>query len=515
MATATKSSTGRQVVVYDDFSGGEYGSLGDWNAPRDSFTGLNVVRYVDGSIGPRCGLVDLAPASVPTGTLCGFGFTNVPNKELWFAKGNTVYGIPGAGGGTATAYTTTFGITPTTVVPEAVDAGGIGYVTVLGSTCYKLDHSARTVTALASTPGGTCIAIYGDRLVVANGGGGANPFNRLYYSAAADFTSFPAANYIDIGDTWGITGLYPQRQNLAIAKQDGSWYVLAGVPGVNEVVRQVSRTSSPRNPADGTLTSDGLIWYVPPYKDVPAVFNGSSVREIEHLSWAGGNYSEEDLPPSFRAVAGKWAGDMAYFAGITDTGADNRMAQFREKVWSFHTFDVNTSAWAITGPLGSSTYYFVSDGGGASTAAKFYAFKMSANRPPLTSATLESLGDASTTPFSATIALPEWWAKDGQEIKVRAVVVDFKKFNHGASADNAFTISVTPRRLHEAGDGSAETESWSEATASASTSGTRDRFTGTFESVFGNGFQLSLTGLVGVAIQKVWVYLDPMPARGF
>lgn len=519
MPAAKTASNNRQVIVYDDFSGGEFGSLGDWNAPAHSFTGSNVVRYLDGSVGPRCGLKDLAPTSVPTGALQGMG-VSPSGTTLWFIKGNTVYYFDASTTGSAVAaYTTTLAGTPTKMVAYADDASNVSYITVYGDKCYKLDHSAHTVTAMADGPGGKAIAIYGDRLMVANSSGQAR---RLYYSEAGVYTNFTnlavdsPPGYIDVGGAWEIDALYPQRQNLSIAKQGGDWYVLAGVPGVNDVLRQVTKGSgAPRNPTFGALSNDGLVWYVPGYKDVPAVFNGSGVREIEHLSWAGGNYAETNLPPTFATVTGKWAGDVAFFSGSTSTGADNRMVQFREKIWSYHTFDVNTAGFAATGFTGNNTFYYVSDGGSAGVAAKFYALKANSNRPPLTTETLESIGDASTTPFSASVTLPEWWAKDGDEIKVRAVVVDFRKYNHGASADNALTVSVTPRRLYEAGDGSAETQTWTEATSSASSSGTRDRFTGTFVSVFGNGFQLSLTGLVGVAIQKVWVYIDAMPARGF
>ena len=125
-------------------------------------------------------------------------------------------------------------------------------------------------------------------------------------------------------------------------------------------------------------------------------------------------------------------------------------------------------------------------------------------------------GDASTTPVDAHFTLPVFFGKDGSELAVSSVVVNFTKWDHGYSADNGFAVTVTPKQAYGAGDLSALTgvPAWSEAASSASATGTSDQETFTFPATFANGFTVGISDMVGVAIKRMIVTFDERPMQG-
>ena len=91
-----------KVVKYDDFSGGEFGTLGAEHAPPKTFTGRNVMRYFNGLIGPRPGLKRVVPnVAPPAGGLLGFftvgrspGLTTTELKwDVIYVVGTSVRGF--------------------------------------------------------------------------------------------------------------------------------------------------------------------------------------------------------------------------------------------------------------------------------------------------------------------------------------------------------------------------------------------------------------------------------------
>jgi hypothetical protein len=503
----------RKVVAYDSFKGGEFGNLGAWRAPKDSFTATNMLVYRTGELGVRTGLKERTPTGVATGLVRGFGNTPVPTKDAWFAIGNNVYTFDIlAGNNLLTATGTTAG-SATSVFDSANVATDV-YLTAKGKTnSYKLQVNtgagiAAAITTLSGSPSGRTITSYGDRLVIGDITGSLE--NRIRFSDAADYNSWPSDNFVDVGDGWLITGLYAQRQHLAITKQNG-YFVLHGVPGVNDVLRKVVSDLGPLGALEASLGYNDQLNIWPIAGLSPAMFNGATLQRATHLAGhmtLGG--TGDVFPPSNGVASVHDTGHCAVFLEKTD----NKAIALINGVYTYHTFGANISGFTSK-IYGSADLVAICDGGGASSSAKFYVWDTHQDRPGLESGTNDRAGDASSTALEGSVSFPEWWAQDASDVYVRAVIVDFRKWNTGSSTTNHFDLTVNALRRYQAGAAQASTTvSFDEAASSSSTSGTLERrIFGFGEQGRGNGFQLAFAACRGIAIQRIEVILDSEPGR--
>ncbi len=514
--------TTEQVVIYSNFSGGEYGLKSGLHAPPNSWTGKNMLLYQNGALGPRAGLIDLAPTGVPSGILRGMGWASYSGKTMWFIINQTVYGFDQQTIGSAVATYTGAGIPVLPTVPVASALGPQGtYITNYGDATYLLDHSTRVVSELTGSPGGRTICLYNDNMVVA---GTSAVSNRLHYSAPADYNDWPAGNYIDIGDSWQIRAIYPQRTHILIAKEDGSWWIIYGTLGENDSLRKVYGTgagsadpnlsvSAPWSERDSIMLESGKVMFIPNAKDYPAYFTGAVAKHERHLQFLGGiSTNVSTLPPTMCMKTLNYDDEVAVVSGMEGTG-DNRMLLLHEGAWTYHTFDVNIGGWLAMG--GGDRAIIASAGSDApSTAPKFYGLKTYLNRPGVVGGAYESVGDASNTAFAANFTLPEWWSGPNEEVRVRSVTVDFLQFNPNGGQTNHFDIIVTAFRQHEGSSTASATQSFDEASASGSSSGVPCRITKKFgDQGQGAGFQIALSAIRGVAIKSIEVTIEKSPRR--
>lgn len=112
----------------------------------------------------------------------------------------------------------------------------------LGGTAVKYDLTGGLVTAIASMPAGYASIIYKDRLWI-GGRKGYSDSSRVYFSALADFTSWPGTNFFDInpGDGDAVNELVVYQDNLVIFK-DNATYILTYDSGPAQAVLQVINT---------------------------------------------------------------------------------------------------------------------------------------------------------------------------------------------------------------------------------------------------------------------------------
>jgi hypothetical protein len=146
---------------------------------------------------------------------------------------------------------------------------------------------------------------------------------------------------------------------------------------------------------------------------------------------------------------------------------------------------------------------------GASTPT-FYQWTPKVTRPNFASDSYGTAPSASLCSFT----MPEFFAKENEELTVRAVTVDFTKYDHGNSVDNSLTINVTPKSLFGAGDGTAQTSAWSEDEDEATTAGELDRVTANFSFDWGTSFTVGISNIYGVAIRRICVLVDTRPMQG-
>jgi hypothetical protein len=500
------------LVSYDDFSAGEYGLTGSWRAPKGSFTGLNVTPYDDGSIGPRAGLKAYTLTSMPAGdTLAmGYGKTTAGQLRIWFVKGTAVYSFVATNFASQAVVAYTGALT---TAPRA--SASVSFVHKQGATywlnhadgkLWKLNHDTNTVSAApaaaivtADANSHAVVCQYGARTMAAT-----NFSNRVFFSDADNPESWPAANYFDVGETlMGITGLHAQRNHLSIAKgldgHLGEWWVLTGVPGVDSALRRQQVGASPIPAGSAVVDGDGIVHFGENFSSTPAAFTGSQIVMREDLA-------EPDGRTFSAATATRRPGDVVLAANPSGN-AEVRLTQRRGRAWLRHRLEAGPSGYALAKahmasyPLYDLHVVCVDD------RSDFRSWSAYANSPAA-GAYSGVLSPAS--PDLCAFTLPEWWAPDGREVSVRAVQVDFRSFAVG-SGNCTWTLALTPRRVHEGGDGAAKTFAFSEAAPGASVNRRRQAL---FSIEDANGFTLAFSNLRGVAIQKVTVLGTARPAQG-
>jgi hypothetical protein len=515
----------RQIITIEDFSGGEYGLEAAFRGAPNQFTGTNVVRYVDGSLGPRNGLKRITTSGAAMlGEVKGWGQNDLArvagNKPHWLIVGTTAVFLMNDSGLVATSGS--IAVTPAEP-PTFIQKAQLSYISVINDKLYKVDHTAATTTAIASpnSPGLRSIVQYGERTMAAgpNGkapDGSAAPQNRLYFSAAGNPESWPAANFIDVGDSnIAITALVPQRTHLAIITSDGAWWILTGVPGVNPVLRRQLASVSPAFPHHVTALGNGNLGYTiasTPNGSTPSLgqFSGSAIDLHPRIAFGNGRLSGP--LPSYTAVPLKNVNDWFIMGG--SAVAPNQLALQKDGTWTLHQFQVagvTLYGFAISETVGD-THRFT-DGGSVGVTPKFYSWRAYNNRPTFTSDGSTQPGDDSTTPFTASFTLPEWTAPSGQEVAVVEVAVDFITYATGSPATTHFDLTPTITRIFNGGSRTLSALSWDETTdaggVASTTGGIQRRKRFSFgQPQEGGGFTLQFSNLRGVAIQRVHVHIE-------
>lgn len=428
-------------VQFSNFRVGEFGTRDEGEAPDGSFTGLNVVVGIDGSIIPRCGLVDISPTGRSVGKIAAFGVLNPAlADDFFYCQGTHVYSW--AAGGAVTQYTGTFGGSPT----HAIDLvefrnGHLHYAIVPDHGVYEIDHDAKTVTLITATPNGRAIALYGVRLVASDN---EPQDNRLYFSGTdddpADVETWEALNFINVGVGVGIRGLYAMRDFLLIVKRDGELWRLSGVPGFNDSLRRISEDEGSRaafQPGRGIVAIDNQFWTVGLFSTAPEVFTGGALKAIEWLGTE--NRSETDIPQ------GAWADDLSegdtlppqYGAAdpspssLFFVGEDRGLLR-RHGAWTRHSFG-RTSVGHVAAFQHSAV--ILTNGGGDALVPSFWWWNTGDEKPPFRGGGIEdkdNLGDTDDSPPQCRFTTPEWSDKQFRRFMVRGVSVLFTEYDTGA-----------------------------------------------------------------------------------
>lgn len=495
----------RSIVTYNDFSGGAAGRLAgnsSAKAPRNSIVdGLNMFVTADGLLAVRPGLQDITPSGTANGLVQGFGFAPIPLNDLWYIQGTAVRTFS-AGGDNLKTSGTALASTPTVPVDWKVDTTSVLFSSAADK-IYRLTPqggaTVPTVAALTGSPGARCLEIYGDR-IVAGYINGSNEW-RIRYSDAGNPNSWPAGNFVDVGDQWGVYGLHSQRQHLAILKQN-SIHVLSGSLGSSQTLRKVHNGDGILHPAQAALGMNDQLWFEEWAAPYPSRFNGATVTQLTHLTpFSDVPGSGGAIPPSHGMVTLKWlpGGGVFYLEGYS-------AALYLHGVWTFHDFssmDGSLSGYVST----NGRQIYLCDGGGASASPNFYLWDISDDMP----GDGTTAGDAGASgPVEGEFEFPEWWSEDGSEVVVRAVVVDFIDFDNDTETPAGFDLQVHALRGYQAGAIQASAQV---AYSESESFGRKRRVFAFGEQGMGGGFKLAFSSCISVAFVTVQVILDSQPVR--
>lgn len=510
-----------QVVTYDDFSGGEYSELNQMAAPNQ-FHGTNVMVYANGMIGPRPGLRDITPTNMPDGYLKGLETTRVGSRGGVFMVDDDVYYFDLFNPFVDPTLIDNFDTNPTVPVKTLLYGSSIVFASVDDDKTYQINvGGAASVVGLTDSPGGTTMEIYGERMVIA---GQSSNRRRVYFSDAADYNSWPVENFFNVGDDTQTTALQLQRQHLTIYKSFGI-FVLTGVPGVNAVLRQVSRTEGPLWDWQTVVDEDDMSWFLPTFRNNPTQFNGTGPEQIGYLkeilqNQDGAPFGGFPMNTGMVELKGDKTGSSIVVMMRNGVRSEtNRMVINHNGIWTIHHAEVDISGLlAKAGPIVIAT-----DGGAPSEGALIYSMELGLQRPPFEEDNTTSPGDGGMTPPVASFNMPEFWSEDGQDMTIRRIDVDFVKWDIGTGdldITNHFEIR-TEALGYENNDGryTSNTYTFDQAQSEAAhtLAGTPDRFIARLgdDSKMAPGFQLFVENIRGCWIRriKVWCEMHPNVSR--
>lgn len=496
-----------RIVSFDNFKGGEYGTKGGDSAPPNSFHAKNMLVYADGYIGPRPGIREITPASMPVGELLALATTEVSQATGTFVIGDTVYSFDLGNAATVpTALTGTFNETPEQPIvlhPETTDLlATVRYDPNTPDATYRLAYTpggGGTVTEITDSPGGHDVLQYEQATVVAE----SQFTSRLFASSPTDPDDFSEGRFVDVGDNWQVTAMHVLRNGLAVLKRTGL-YLLRGVIGDadSEYVLRVSTDRGPLHPWQADKDHSDRIWFWPLFRKHPAVFTGNPPEHLSHLDLPtreeDGTIADPPLKRGVKVLDGDASPETVVFV---QSAASHLGIVYHNDVWTMHEFEED-----ISGMLASTLDLFVTtDGGGAATAANIYSCKFNLNRPAFTSDPVTQPGDNSNTPLDCELTLPQWWNQSGRDVTVRQVVVDFKSWATGAAETNHFELVVKSLGRNLSAEQTYASGTFDEAGASSSSSGTRRRKVFNVQCSPGSGFEISLSNIRGCAFKSIAV----------
>ncbi len=397
------------LAKYVDFSKGESGWVDKSKLLPGYFTGEQVVCFRDGSVGPRSGVLDLtSTASIPAGTLFNMGYVNITgaNPEWVFVhKGTKIAAVPvydNAGnvltGQAWVQSAASFAATPVSGISDFIfHEPGTLFITLSGDKTYKVDFfttpGTPVLTAIAVSPGGRCIEQFGAFMCVANVAG--NP-NRVFFSAKGDPSTWPPANFFDLGFTGtsvpNILAMRALRDMLLVWTNTGELFIVTapggnllqtGGPNIREYLYG-DQTTGPGSPDSVVRARDGNVWWTRreelPYQQdqtvdapsaLPVSFDGA--KRTDDLQ-RGGYLRQPSFSIERRSLTTGWPGRSDGSVCLADQSG--RVLAKRNDAWSRHHLTGLLTTHIACGLRGDAF------GLDAATGAKIMAWQFDLERPP-------------------------------------------------------------------------------------------------------------------------------------
>lgn len=414
-------------VVWDDFSGGDYGKTSPFKAAPNTFKGVNVIQYRDGLLGPRQALVSTHNTGLPVGAIKGFGWNATTGADLWVVIGTKVWTR-----GTSTWFQSaaSLSITPTERVVSVASSNTITYILVYGDGLYRVNHNPNAaptltkITSVTTAMAGRSLCVYNNRLML-----GAKDTNLVYYSNAADFNTFSTTNYFEVGDNLEVRYMAHQRDSLCLIKRDASVWIMTGVPGTG-TLRKYYPGSHPAGIFSNFCVArgDGTILLAANDGQWPVTFDGANLKDFKYLEFASGVATDSTHIQAARIDNRQ---DILFLPGTATSSGTGY--QFINGAWTTITFGQQVSTY-VAEPLQHLLYF--TNGGSAGAVATFYSLDQTAYDKP-------GNGDASSTQMDASVVLAPWSSPDGREVRVRQIIVDYKAWNTGGALDAGLTMWCT------------------------------------------------------------------------
>lgn len=489
---------GHKQFVYDDFTGGERGDIHARKAPGNMFSAINMVVYGDGCLGPRAGLkeyTELGGTDYQNGHLTSIayipGSPTANSQEVWYTQDHRLHYFLMDEFGTQDV-----GQFATLFTDVATDPGIIpllslySYYTIAGDGTYRCTLADHTMTKITDAPGGAAVIEYLDQLYVC----GTNPPNRVEYSAAGDFDTWPVGNFFDIGYAWPVQRVFRFQNGLVFLTGDQRWWLLQGTPDTG-TLRSIIAGRGDGSPYNAFVDREN-VWCVVKGDDAtyPMRFTGSTIDTDK--------YKYLRVLPTHSDISGLVSyGDEDYL-WIATVGSTNRGLMQSNGVWTQHAFDLALSHFCTRM---RANYFMLTVDGDASHKPRFFRSQFGLNRPSFVSDDWSAPGDGSNTPFYAAVEFKEEWGDSADMLRPKSVQVEFTSYDTGSETDNNMDVFVKlVDRFGSTDDGMTDVVNWTEPSASSGSYGVRHKkiFSLNATSAAG-GVQVTIMNIKGVKIERV------------
>ena len=345
------------------------------------------------------------------------------SQSAVIALGNQAYEFPVAGGA-ATAWAA-WAETPLKAV-RFVSGAGIPYSLVNGKV-YK--HPTATTTTLITTPAAfSFIVRWGYYFVAID----ANVPWRMWFTtvdaAGAHFDTWGANDYLDVGDTEPITALAPIFNTMYVGKQTG-WNAVSGVLGTLASIRNVAIGQGPVDPRAVSVSTDNRIIYWGLERS-PAFFNGERVAMQDRQQLVGPRL----VSPGDMVLATATSRRLILGA---DDGSETTLYTWASGAWSRHVFPRSLAAIAPGDPrdntgLPEDVILGVLAPTTVGEPVTIVTFDHALDRPGNLGDKWSAPGDAgSPNPVAGQVAMPAYFEPIGRQVRVRSVIIQFRKWNMG------------------------------------------------------------------------------------
>ncbi len=497
------------AVRFSDFTGGEWGQLDPVRANANQFTGENVQVYDSGLLGVRPGMKTIPVTGMPLSTVVSgpVGFDVFGDKLVLIS--DQPYLIPMTNPSLAAAMGNYPGGPARTTVRFARGAGAL--YTLWGGKLF-FHGSAPGAGVLVTTPAPLSTVVRWGYFFV---GVDANTPWRLWFSqvdaAGPNFQVWPANNYLDVGSNDPITTLNPIFNTLYCGKSSG-WYAVSGTLGVLASVREVLAGNGPIDQRTTSVTTDNRIVYWPVEK-VPVFFNGERVQRVQAQ-----RMDPRSLPFPGDTVIVTPTGQKLLLAGTDTSVSVNTSLWEYDRIWTHHDLGAKMAGFARRPDVKSGVQmpehviFGVTRSDAAGQPITLLSYQHSLDRPGAVGDTWAAPDDNSSgVPVWGQFRTPAWFDGQGRQVRVRGLIIQFRKWNSGqtGSAMNRLSAAVNSLGPYGGGQEAGAPQDWIEPVGRASTDGTDDSVRFAFgEQGFGNGFQVNVSRMQGVAIREIVAVCD-------
>jgi hypothetical protein len=490
----------RQVIEWDNWISHDLGRRAPQayhygrrklSASYSHWRGLNVVRYLNGSIGPRPPFATVtrlpnSPPSQPWGgsivaALWVGGLRQVclimSNGDVWHAGDFST-----EPGNITWVFFGNLGFVPSVACVNGLGVM-VGSLTVQSggnpNTCFAafVDIANNVITPITGMPICNLMVSYQQFIVVGNTLFSSGNTSTLFFSdLPANINDTPGLSWtaaqangvgvVGIGTAEPVSGLFTQKDTLVIPKQGGEWYTLTGIPSGPPIIRRIDVGLDFRGVGGPVRQSN--IWY-PNGRDI-GVFTGSAVQvddlpdyddlgstskyDYNHLTGLC-QLSQADefllMGTALNDVGDQvvWAFIRHGLAGVaTSTGWSRHVLQYEPN----HTVQAPTPIPVYVGD--SVAWIFLQ--AAADHPVDVFQFDIrqeipyqktwdtGANFPHGNPEALYADAQAGTV-VNGFLSIPEWWSPDGHNAQVHEIFVDLDY--DGAAWQNASDAGIDPSRV--------------------------------------------------------------------